>query len=73
MSKLLENQETLLSFQELARVSPVKRKSDQIRRWAKQGLPNASGQRVRLEYVNFGGNMLSSKEALYRFLEELQR
>jgi hypothetical protein len=42
-----------------------------VYRWVLRGLPNAEGQRIRLEAIRIGRAWITSRQALQRFAERL--
>jgi hypothetical protein len=59
--------EQLLTFAEVA--TWLRRDYATIWRWSKSGVPGPDGEPVRLESVRVGGNSLTSREAVERFIE----
>jgi len=65
--------EKWLGLHEIAKLVPSCRHSghltpNAIYRWATRGVRSASGQTIRLESVRVAGRILSSREALERFI-----
>ena len=68
--------ETILSLHDAAQLIPSNRAGKRINfstvwRWALKGIIAQNGDRVKLEFVKCGGRLLTSKQALERFVAAL--
>src|SRR5262249_4955665 len=61
--------EELVSIQAAARKAPGGPCATTVWRWAKKGVPDGTGGRLKLEAVWVGGLLRTSHEAVLRFLD----
>ena len=75
MNSELLNEE-IISLATAAKMLPGSRGAKHVSpatmfRWCSDGITSAAGERVRLEHIRAGGRLLTTKQAMMRFLEAL--